>query len=168
MPSMKFAQSIDQALSHCKPSPPIVHSSNSSFGRLLEPVFQRFLKSHVARTALKEREGRMTFVVRESVGQQRHAERVEHFDALHIDAPADGGLNIEGNEIEIVVSLQRVAIKLDVAFDLKMLAGIEQRPRRRGKTHAANIEIGEARAALIEDVVNPGKLALAGARVAFA
>jgi len=48
-----------------------------------------------------------------------------------------------------------------------MLAGFEQRPRRRGETHTAHVEIREPRTALVKDVIDPGKNALAGLRIAL-
>src|SRR5678815_2295632 len=48
-----------------------------------------------------------------------------------------------------------------------MLAGFEQRPRRRRETHPAHVKIREPRAALVKDVIDPGKNALAGLRIAL-
>ena len=81
---------------------------------------------------------------------------------------AGRALKIKGNEVEVVVSVQRVTVKLHVAFHLQVLSGVEGGPRRSGQAHAANVEITEPSAVLIEDVIDPGKLALAGARVALA
>ncbi len=103
----------------------------------------------------------IAFVVRISVGQHRKSERVEHFNGAHIDACADDAADVQRQEVEIVVSVKRVTIEFDVAFDLQMLACFEQRPRRRGQAHAAHVEVREPRAALIEDVIDPGQHALA-------
>ena len=51
--------------------------------------------------------------------------------------------------------MERVAVELDVALDLQVLAGVEQRPGRPGQAHAAHVEVAHARAALVEDVVEP-------------
>src|SRR5258708_7178576 len=48
-----------------------------------------------------------------------------------------------------------------------MLTRIKERPRRPREAHAPDIKIGEARAALVEDVVEPWQLALTSARVAL-
>src|ERR1044072_2830636 len=48
-----------------------------------------------------------------------------------------------------------------------MLAGFEQRPRRRREAHPAHVKVREPRAALVEDVIDPGKNALAGLRIAL-
>src|SRR6185369_1560579 len=47
------------------------------------------------------------------------------------------------------------------------LAGFEQGPRRRREAHPAHVEMREPRAALVEDVIDPGKDALAGLRIAL-
>src|SRR6185295_17986486 len=116
-------------------------------------VLQGFAKRGVSRTALEKGKGRMALVVRIGIAEQWNADRVEDFDSLHVDASADSRLNIERDEVEIVVGLHRVAIKLDVAFYLQVLAGIDQRPGGRRETHAAHIKIREPRAALIENVI---------------
>ena len=72
----------------------------------------------------------MLFTMQVCVGQQGHANPVEHFDALHVNALSNSGLDIEGDEIEIVVSLQRVAIEFHVALDLQVLPRINERPGR--------------------------------------
>ena len=64
--------------------------------------------------------------------------------------------------------MQRRAIEFDVALDLQMLTSINQRPRRRGKAHAAHIEIRDARAIVVEDVVKPRQAAFPSNRIALA
>ena len=64
--------------------------------------------------------------------------------------------------------MQRRAIEFDVALDLQMLTRINQRPRRRGKAHAAHIEVRDARPIVVEDVVKPRQPALPGNRIALA
>ena len=48
-----------------------------------------------------------------------------------------------------------------------MLACFEQRPRGRREAHATHVEVRESRATLVEDVIDPGKNALAGLWIAL-
>ena len=73
----------------------------------------------------------MALVLRIGVSKQGNAERVHNLGALHINSPADRGLDVEGHEIEVVVSLQIVAIEFHVALNLQMLPGFNEGPRRR-------------------------------------
>jgi hypothetical protein len=63
--------------------------------------------------------------------------------------------------------MQGVTIELDIAFDLQVLARFKQRPRRSRQAHAPHVEVRKPRAALVKDVIDPGKYALAGLWIAL-
>jgi hypothetical protein len=64
--------------------------------------------------------------------------------------------------------VEREPVELDVALDLQVLSRIDERPRRAGKAHPAHVEICEARAALIKNVLEPRQQTFARARIALA
>ena len=86
---------------------------------------------------------------------------VEQFRSGHVHTRAAGVGDPEGNEVEVVVGVERVAVELDVALDLQVLPRVEQRPCGAGQTHPADVEVRESRAALVEDVIDPRQNALA-------
>src|SRR6185503_17219466 len=97
----------------------------------------------------------------------RQAERVEHFNRAHVDPAAVNPCKVERKEVQVVIRVQRVTIELDIAFDLQVLARFKQRPGRSRKAHASYVEVRKPRAALVEDVIDPGKYALAGLWIAL-
>ena len=102
------------------------------------------------------------------VHQQRNAERVEHFNTGHIDVSSAGVLEVEGKKVQVIVRIKNEPIEFDIALDLQMLSRVQQRPGRGGQAHAAHVEVSDARAALVEDMINPGQHALAGLRITLA
>src|SRR6185503_150171 len=107
------------------------------------------------RTAQKQRHGHVAFVVWVRVHQQRNSQRVEYFDGGHVYASADDATHVKRKEVQVIVRMKCVAIELDVPFDLEMLSGFEQRPRRRREAHAADVEVRKPSAPLVENVIDP-------------
>ena len=61
---------------------------------------------------------RQTLVIVVSVDQKVQADRIDYLCRRHVDISSRRLFEIEGNEIEVVVRVQGVAIKFHVAFDL--------------------------------------------------
>jgi hypothetical protein len=93
---------------------------------------------------------------------------VERFGAGHVNPSARDVCDPEGDEVQIVVCVERQAVELDVPTNLQVLPRVEERPRGPRKTHPARVEICDTRAALVEDALDPRQTALARARVAVA
>ena len=107
------------------------------------------------------------FVVVVGVHQWMNAQGIQHFRARHVHGSPERLLSIERHRREIVIRVESCAIEFNVAFDLQMLSRVDEGPGRRGETHAADIKVGDARAVLEKDVIEPWQDALTGERVAF-
>src|SRR2546422_1688450 len=101
------------------------------------------------------------------ISQHRNSDGIQDFDSLHVYAFSGSGVDVEGNEIQIVVSLQRVSIKFHITLYLEVLPGIYKRPGRGRQTHAANIKVRQTRATLIKNVIDPWQLAFACSEITF-
>ncbi len=137
-------------------------------GRALEPVLEAALERRPPRAALVELEADVALVVPEGVVEERDADLVEQLGAGHVHAHAADVGDPEGDEVEVVVGVERVAVELDVALNLQVLPRVEQRPGGPREAHPAHVEVRQPRAAFVEDVLEPRQHALAGARVALA
>src|ERR1044072_391964 len=109
--------------------------------RFFKLILQTVLQGRVALVPQKYRVRYVAFIVCVSVGQHRQTERVEHFNRTHIDTAAVNTGEIEREEIQVVVRMQCVTVEFDVSFDLQVLAGFEQRPRRSRKAHSSYVEV---------------------------
>src|SRR5882724_5226016 len=113
-------------IDHCVPQ----IEAGKEFSRYLDWVLQerglaRVLQSRYPRsTSVKLLAGK-TLVVVKGVDQHGHTQRIEHFSSRHVDIGAGGLLEVERDEIQIVIGVQNVAVKFDVAFDLQVLPRIQ-------------------------------------------
>src|SRR5215467_10210301 len=117
--------------------------------------------------ALVKLKALIPFIMWKGVNQKWHSKFIENFGARHVDMLLRDILDIKRDEIQIIVSMQRKAVKLHVAFDLQMLPRVEKRPRRRRQAHAADIEVREAGASFVEYVFHPRQAALARFGIRF-
>src|SRR5579871_2957632 len=76
---------------------------------------------------------------------------IEELDRGHIAVLSHRRAEVERKEIEIVERVEGVAVVFGVAADFKMASGVEERPGRRGKAQAANVEVLEPGSLLPED-----------------
>ena len=109
----------------------------------------------------------IALVIIVSIDEQPHADTVKNFSSRHVDVSARALFDDEGKEIQIVISVQDIAIEFDVTLDLQVLARINHRPGRRGEAHASHVEVRNPRAVLEKNVIEPGKLALSGYSIAL-
>ena len=70
----------------------------------------------------------MTLRGRKGVQKQRDAQLVEKLRTGHVQLTARRVTKKERQEVEIVVGSESETIEFDIAFDLQVLAGVEQRP----------------------------------------
>src|SRR5207244_1260420 len=126
-------------------------------GLVLDGASQGGFERAPAYAALEQLEGLITLVEAEPVDQQLDVQAIQKLDAGVVHLARHRDAQIKREKIEVVVGTQRVTVVLDVAADLQMPAGIEQRPRRYGKAQSAHVEILEPRALLREYFLDPGK-----------
>ena len=78
--------------------------------------------------SLQQLKTKMTFQDRERIQKQRDAQLVEKFRTGHIQLTARRVTEKERQEVEVIVSPESETIEFDIAFDLQVLPGVEQRP----------------------------------------
>src|ERR1700733_4491722 len=88
-----------------------------------------------------------------TIDEQRDFLVVQNFDAGHVHFVQARITDVEGEEVHVIVNMAGIAIELGIAVDLKMLAGIEQGPGRRGQADGTDVEVVDPCAALSEDAV---------------
>jgi hypothetical protein len=133
-----------------------------------EAIFEAAFERRPACAALVELKADEAFVVRIRIDEERDAEFVQQFGAGHVHAHLARRAEPEGNEVEVIVGVEREPVELHVALNLQVLARIEERPRRRGEAHPAHVEVFEARAPLIKNMFEPRQQTLARTRIALA
>jgi hypothetical protein len=109
----------------------------------------------------------MTLRGRKRVQKQRDAQLVEKFRTGHIQLTARRVTKKERQEVEVIVSPESETIEFDIAFDLQVLASVEQRPRGSRQTDAANVEVRKPGTTLIEDMIDPWEQTLSCFRLLF-
>ena len=149
---------------HIKPEQQVCDQPPGIFD---EALFTSTLQGPQPRAALVKLKAGQAFVIVVGVHEWMNAEGIQHFSAGHVHVSPQGLLSIERHRGEIVIRVESCAIEFNVAFDLQMLSRVDERPGWRGETHAADIKVGDARAVLEKDVIEPGQEAFARKGIAF-
>src|SRR5436190_490675 len=90
---------------------------------------------------------------------------VEHLHCRRIYLLLERRLRIEGDQAEIVVCAERIAVILYIPLYLQVLARVDLAPSRTREAHPAAIEIWHACAVLVKHFLEPREHRPSGLRV---